>query len=134
MALFGSKKKETDTSSKDESVQENRDNKSGGAAEGRKASLVPDTHLEDVLRGPRITEKATMLVEDENTYVFDVAPNANKQEVAKAVKEIYDVEPIDVRTVKVPSKSVRRRGIAGTTSAGKKAYVKLAEGDTIELI
>ena len=87
-----------------------------------------------ILKNPRITEKATVLAE-QNAYTFDVAINATKKEIEKAVKALYKVTPLHVRTVRVVSKKVMprgRRGKIGATSAGKKAYVYLKKGDKIE--
>ncbi len=69
-------------------------------------------------------------------YVFDVAMDANKKEIASAIKDIYKVTPRLVRVAAVPRKAVQTRGTNrwGKTSAGKKAYVYLKKGETIELV
>ena len=89
-----------------------------------------------ILKNPRITEKASMLVEGASCYTFDVAKGASKNEIIKAVKEMYKVTPRAVRTVAVPSKKVMPRGRnnVGYTSAGRKAYVYLTKGDKIEVL
>ncbi len=87
-----------------------------------------------ILSRPRITEKAST-VASENVYVFDVAPSANKKEIAAAVRDIYKITPVKVRTTSLPTTTARnRRGVYSTTGGGKKAYVYLKKGDTIELI
>ena len=89
-----------------------------------------------IIKNPRITEKATMLVLGA-CYTFDVASTATKNEIAKAIKELYKVTPRAVRTVTVPSKKVTPRGKrtkVGYTSAGRKAYVYLKKGDKIEVL
>ena len=89
-----------------------------------------------IIKNPRITEKATVLAE-KNAYTFDVAMNATKSEIIKAVKTLYKVTPLAVRTLAVPSspKNPRgRNGKPGATSVGKKAYVYLKKGDKIEVL
>jgi large subunit ribosomal protein L23 len=88
----------------------------------------------NVLVSPRITEKATSL-SAHNMYVFDVASFANKKLVAAAVKDVYNVTPVSVRIVNLPKKmKVSRRGLKSKLGGGKKAYVQLKQGDTIELV
>lgn len=101
--------------------------------ETKTRSTVSDFNPLEVLYNPRITEKATDSAAN-GAYAFDVAPSANKKEIAKAIESVYGVEPAKVRTVKVPSKEVFARGRKGVKSGGKKAYVYLKDGDTIELI
>ena len=89
-----------------------------------------------ILKNPRITEKATKLVE-EGCYTFDVSVTTTKNEIIKAIKEKYKVTPRAVRTVTIPSKKVMPRGSrtkVGYTSAGRKAYVYLKKGDKIEVL
>lgn len=91
-------------------------------------------HAANILMRPRITEKAAYLTE-KGCYVFDVAQDANKQEVARAIREIYSVTPRKVTMATTPSKRVFIRGTNrhGNTAKGKKAYVFLKQGETIEL-
>lgn len=86
-----------------------------------------------VLKGPRVTEKAGKLSE-KGIYAFNVAVSATSAQIAKAVEEAYKVTPIKVSVAKVPAKSMFVRGKRGKTVAGKKAYVFLKKGDTIEFI
>ncbi len=93
-------------------------------------------YAHSIIKNPRVTEKATMLVEDA-CYTFDVAPLATKNEIAKAIKTLYKVTPKRVNTVQITSKKVMPRGSrkkVGYTSAGKKAYVYLKKGDKIEVL
>ena len=87
----------------------------------------------NTLKKPRITEKAALLAETKNTYVFEIGKDVTKPQVAKAVKTLYKVEPIKVNIVKLPAKKVFSRGKRGTTAAVRKAYVVLKKGDKIEL-
>ncbi|MBT4096040.1 MAG: 50S ribosomal protein L23 [Gemmatimonadetes bacterium] len=86
-----------------------------------------------ILRSPVITEKATIL-RDSNTYTFRVDPRANKIQIRQAVEAIFEVKVESVRTVPVPRKKKRQGVAVGMTSKGKKAYVKLRAGDSIELV
>jgi large subunit ribosomal protein L23 len=88
-----------------------------------------------ILLSPRITEKGAYLSET-GVYVFNVAMDANKKEIADAVQTVFKVTPRFVRIVAVPRKAVLTRGTnrKGKTSAGKKAYVFLKKGETIELV
>lgn len=88
-----------------------------------------------ILLSPRITEKGAYLSEH-GVYVFNVAQDANKQEIAAAVKSVFKVTPRQVRIVAIPRKSVQTRGTnrRGMTRGGKKAYVYLKKGETIELV
>ncbi|PIP87128.1 50S ribosomal protein L23 [Candidatus Campbellbacteria bacterium CG22_combo_CG10-13_8_21_14_all_36_13] len=84
---------------------------------------------------PRITEKATDLQMSNNVYTFDVIKDANKKEIEKAIHALYGIVPEKVRVVMVPSKNIRtRNGGKGVKSGGKKAYVYLKNGDTIEFV
>ncbi len=92
-------------------------------------------HAGKILLSPRITEKGAHLAE-RGAYVFNVARDANKQEIAAAVRELYKVTPRMVRVVAIPRKTVTTRGTnrKGKTAGGKKAYVYLKKGETIEII
>ena len=72
----------------------------------------------------------------QGAYVFNVAMGANKIDIARAVRELYKVTPRMVRIVAVPRKAVMTRGTnrRGMTVAGKKAYVFLKKGETIEIV
>lgn len=94
----------------------------------------------DILIAPVVTEKATRLMEAENVYVFLVHTSANKIEIAHAIEQTWDVKVKDVRTMRYAGKA--RRSMMGRMSPGKKAgrqpafkkaLVRLAEGDSIEL-
>jgi large subunit ribosomal protein L23 len=93
-------------------------------------------HSGSILKNPRITEKASMLAEG-NAYTFNVAIDATKKEIAHAVKMLYKVTPLRVRTLAIPKTSTSPRGArgkVGTTGGGKKAYVYLKKGDKIEVL
>jgi len=89
-------------------------------------------NVNQVLIKPVITEKAT-IISEQNKYVFEVAQKANKDMIFKAIKAIYNVEPVKVNIVNVRGKERRLRLGTGYTAAWKKAIVTLKDGDKIEL-
>ena len=90
-----------------------------------------------ILIKPIITEKATADSELNNRYTFLVDVKANKVEIKKAVESYYDVNVSKVRTLNYgPERKTKytKTGIQhGKTNATKKAFVQLAEGETIDL-
>jgi large subunit ribosomal protein L23 len=87
----------------------------------------------DVIIRPVVTEASAMLSENERTYTFIVARDSNKIEIKKAVQQLFDVGVEAVRTANYPGK-VRRVGRSvGRKSGYKKALIKLAEGDSIDV-
>lgn len=86
----------------------------------------------DIIIKPVITEQS-MEATEEKKYVFQVAIDANKVEIKKAVEEIFGVKVVRVNTLTVKPKTKRVRYVAGKTRSWKKAIVTLAEGDTIEV-
>lgn len=93
--------------------------------------------LTEVLVKPILTEKANAQQEKLRKYAFKVARKANKLEIKKAVEQFYGVSVVDVNTVVVPGKNKTRYTkagfIQGVKPAYKKAYVTVAEGETIDL-
>lgn len=93
--------------------------------------------LTEVLVKPILTEKANAQQEKLRKYAFRVARKANKLEIKKAVEQFYGVSVVDVNTVVVPGKNKTRYTkagfIQGVKPAYKKAYVTVAEGETIDL-
>jgi large subunit ribosomal protein L23 len=89
--------------------------------------------LTDVIRRPLVTEKTTTLREDGRTVVFEVARDANKIEIKKAVEAIFSVKVATIRTLRVHGKPKRVGRHAGHRPDWKKAIVTLKKGQTIEL-
>ena len=93
--------------------------------------------LSEVLVKPIVTEKSNKLSDNSRTYAFRVDRKANKLEVKKAIEDFYGVTVTEVNTVVVPgktkSKFTKAGFISGRKPAYKKAYVKVAEGETIDL-
>jgi len=86
----------------------------------------------DIIIRPVISEKSTELA-GSNKYVFQVAMDANKMMVSRAVKEIFGVNPEKVNIMVVRGRTRRLRFRAGKKSAWKKAVVTLKPGEKIEL-
>jgi len=93
--------------------------------------------LSEVLVKPIITEKANNQQEKLRRYTFKVNYKANKLEIKKAVEEFYGVSIVEVNTVVVPGKNKTRFTkagfIKGMKPSYKKAYVTVAEGESIDL-
>jgi large subunit ribosomal protein L23 len=93
--------------------------------------------LTEVLIKPILTEKANNQQEKLRRYAFRVNRKANKLEIKKAVEDMYGVAVEDINTVIVPAKSKTRFTkagyIKGAKPSYKKAYVTVAEGETIDL-
>lgn len=85
------------------------------------------------LASPIISEKAVWLSEI-NQYVFRVANDANKVQIKNAVEGIYGVNVLRVNVLRLPGKKRRRGNVVGFKSGFKKALVKIAAGQKIELI
>ena len=86
----------------------------------------------NVILAPVITEKSESLKRDLNVYVFKVKKNANKTQIKNEVEKAFGVKVLNVNTVNAVQKKRRVGRYTGVTTAYKKAYVKLAEGSTIE--
>ena len=87
--------------------------------------------LSDTLVRPLITEKTTGYLGDEHTYAFEVGIDANKRQIAQAVEEYYGVKVRQVRTIVVRGKVKRFGRYYGKRANWKKAYVTLADGESI---
>jgi large subunit ribosomal protein L23 len=88
--------------------------------------------LADIVRRPLITEKATLLLEN-NQYTFEVSPKASKPEIKAAIEELFDVKVTGVSTANPPRKKRRMGRFEGFRPHYKRAVVTLAPGDTIPL-
>ncbi|MQF87212.1 MAG: 50S ribosomal protein L23 [SAR202 cluster bacterium] len=90
-------------------------------------------HVFQVLKRPIITEKSTLL-QEQNKYVFEILPRANKTQVREAVERAFDVNVTNVNIVMNAGENRRlRNGRWLRTSATKKAIVTVASGQTIQL-
>ena len=85
--------------------------------------------LTDIIRRPLITEKTSLLREDGRTIVFQVAPNANKIEIKRAIEQLLGAKVAGIRTSISHGKIKRQGRYAGQRPDWKKAYVTLREGE-----
>ena len=92
---------------------------------------ISEERLYQVLLGPQISEKATMLGERLNQVVFRVASDATKPEIKAAVEKLFEVEVQGVRVLNVKGKEKRMGRITGRRSGWKKAFVSLKPGQEI---
>ena len=90
--------------------------------------------LYQVLLSPRVTEKTTRVGEQSNQYVFQVIKDANKSEVKGAVEMLFEVNVESVRIVNVKGKNKAFRQRLGRRSDWKKAYVRVQEGQVIDIL
>jgi large subunit ribosomal protein L23 len=89
-----------------------------------------------VLRRPLVTEKTMNAAQRRNTYCFEVDPGANKIEIRRAVESLFKVKVLDVRTLVRKGKTRMRRIPTGRPPRRpdrKRAFVRIAEGQTIDL-
>ena len=91
-----------------------------------------DQRIMNILLGPHITEKAAIVGESNNQYVFRVASNATKPEVKQAVQKLFEVDVDAVRVVNVKGKTKRTGNRLGQRKNWKKAYVRVKAGQTID--
>lgn len=101
------------------------------AARARAASLSREA-IYEIVRSPVITEKAT-LASERGQVVFRVAIDATKPEIKRAVETLFGVTVVGVNTLVQKGKTKRFRGRPGKRSDVKKAYVKLADGQSIDV-
>jgi len=87
-----------------------------------------------VLLAPKVTEKAMLAGEENNSYIFRVQKSASKPEIKKAVELMFEVKVDSVRTANVKGKEKRFGAHLGRRASWKKAMVKLAEGQSIDLM
>ena len=98
----------------------------------KKPQTAPDTRHYDIVLAPHITEKSTMLSES-NSVVFRVAPKATKPEIKAAVEALFGVTVLGVNTMVTKGKTKKWKGKPYQRSDMKKAIVRLAEGQSIDI-
>ncbi|GHV18500.1 50S ribosomal protein L23 [Planctomycetales bacterium] len=91
-------------------------------------------NAQNIIKYPYVSEKATDCTTKHNVYVFVVANDATKDDVRAAVKEMWDVTPVGVRTLYTNPKKRRRGAKVGYTASIKKAFVRLRENETISIL
>jgi large subunit ribosomal protein L23 len=85
-----------------------------------------------VLLSPHVSEKGTLLADEQNQHVFRIATDATKAEVKQAVEELFKVKVDKVRILNQKGKNKRFAGRIGTRSDTRKAYVTLTSGNDID--
>ena len=98
----------------------------------KKQAAAVETRHYDIVLAPHITEKSTML-SDNNAVVFKVASGASKPEIKAAVEALFNVKVTGVNTLVTKGKSKRWKGKPYQRSDSKKAIVTLAEGNSIDI-
>jgi large subunit ribosomal protein L23 len=89
----------------------------------------------DIINTASLTEKASILSEKHNKYIFRVAPRANKIQIRQAIEQLFKKKVLDVNTCNYAGKKKReRRADFGRKAHWKKAIVTLAEGEKIDLV
>jgi large subunit ribosomal protein L23 len=90
-------------------------------------------NAQQIVQRPLVTERSMDLRDDENKYAFRVHPRATKPQIRQAIEELFDVSVVSVTTMNVLGKTKRMGRYAGRRPAWKKAIVKVAEGQKIEI-
>ena len=98
----------------------------------KKQQQAVDTRHFDVIVAPHITEKSTLLSE-QNAVVFKVAKDASKPEIKAAIEALFGVKVTGVNTIVTKGKTKRWKGQPYQRSDSKKAIVTLAEGSSIDI-
>lgn len=89
-------------------------------------------NVHTVIQRPIVTEKSNIGREEQNLVTFAVDPRANKHQIQRAVEELFAVNVLEVRTMRMPRKTRRLGRFVGQKPEWKKAIVRLAEGQSIE--
>jgi large subunit ribosomal protein L23 len=92
-----------------------------------------DKNPRDVILKPVVSEKSYDLIQDANTYTFLVDKRTNKTEIKQAVQRIFGVRVLSVNTMNRKGKVKRTGWVKGKRSDTKRALVKLAIGDSIDI-
>jgi large subunit ribosomal protein L23 len=97
-------------------------------------SAESSAKMYNVIRAPRVSEKTARLQEVSNQYVFEVATDATKADIKVAIETIFavTVEAVNVVNVKGKQKAFKNRN--GRRADWRKAYVKLADGQSIDVM
>lgn len=93
-----------------------------------------EERLMTVILGPHISEKSTAVADRSGQVVFKVRRDATKREIKQAVELLFEVEVGNVTVVNIPGKVKRRGANRGRQSSWRKAYVRLAPGNTLDFM
>ena len=94
---------------------------------------MSNIRLLNVIRAPRVSEKTARLQEI-NQYVFEVATTATKADVKSAVESLFNVTVLAVNVLNVKGKGKAFKNRMGRRGDWRKAYVKLADGQSIDVM
>ena len=87
----------------------------------------------DIILAPVVSEKSYDLIEEHNTYTFEVDPRSNKEEIRDAIEKVFGVKVVRVNTMNRKGKTKRTGYKLGRRRDVKRAVVTLAEGNSIDL-
>lgn len=87
-----------------------------------------------VIRAPRVSEKTARLQELSNQYAFEVARDATKADIKAAIEQLFGVSVLAVNVVNMKGKNKSFRSRQGQRGGSRKAYVKLADGQSIDVM
>ena len=93
-----------------------------------------DAKLYEVIRAPRVSEKTARLQEVSNQYVFEVATDATMADIKSAIEKLFAVKVEAVNVVNVKGKNKAFKFRMGRRADSRKAYVTLAEGQSIDVM
>ena len=93
---------------------------------------MKDTKYLEIIKAPVVTEKSEA-AKSEGKYTFKVDPKANKTEIKQAIEKIFNVKVVEISTINEKPKKKRVGRYSGLSNRSKKAIVKLAEGQTIDI-
>lgn len=88
----------------------------------------------NLIKSPLVTEKASFLKEGYNKYALYVDIKANKKQLKKAIKFVFDVDVLSINVIKVPPKKKRFKGIMGSRKQKKKIYFSLVSGQSLDMV
>jgi len=95
-------------------------------------SKLSQERLINVLLAPHVTEKTALAMQNSNQYAFRVRRDATKPDIKAAVELMFSVKVAEVNVVNEPGKTRRFGKTVGRTQDSKKAYVRLAQGQSID--
>ena len=94
--------------------------------------MIGKEQLMNILLAPHVTEKTSLAMQNHNQYAFRVRRTATKPQIRAAVELMFEVKVAGVQVVNEPGKARRFGKTMGRTQDSKKAYVRLADGQTID--
>ena len=90
--------------------------------------------IRTILIEPHVSEKTTLLNQENGQIAFKVRSDSNKKQIKRAVEEMFNVKVSSVKTVSVKGKKKRMGMRSGKTNDWKRAYIKLAEGQNLDFM